>query len=125
VNHQKGVVFTVTGVRFFSDRIEVGVDVLNGHDGTPALEGPGDNHLHLGDEAGAVYRLSRPDEDPFRPRLELEEGQRVQGTLVFLGRLDPHAEELRLRSWGGDESSFADSPGPNTGVEFDLPVQWD
>lgn len=126
-NHRNGVVFTVTGIRFFSDRIEVGVDIQNGHEGTVALEGSeaGDQELHLEDDTGTTYKLGRPDNELFDPRLKLEEGQRVQGTLVFLGRLDADAEALTLLSWGGDESSFADSLSPNTAVEFDLPVEWE
>lgn len=119
-SHPNGVVIQISQVRFGPNAIEVDVEILNGFDGTAELHGSiPERRMRLTDDLGNEHPLSPP---PDNENLEVEKGESLEGTLVFLGRLDPDATELTVHSFGGKDGR----QNPRLGhVDMDLAISLD
>lgn len=117
VNHPNGTVLRVTELTFFDDHMQVHVVVTNGN--TRAVELNRFGRTLLRDERGVVYRVSTPPENP---DLEVQPGGKLDGNLVFLGRINPEAQRLTLVVNDGFDNGSEHTVGP-TMVVADLPVQ--
>lgn len=100
--HANGTVVRILGARFLSNAIELEVEILNGAPRDVFLHHVTHQpfHMHLLDDAGNRYALNPP---PDNEMVTVDEGQRLQGTLTFLGRVDPAATELTLHTYGGHD----------------------
>lgn len=106
VNHPNGTVLQIKGITFADDNIALDVAVVNGHNQTIQLN---QSEMLLRDDIGNTYRLSAP---PQNQQLEVAAGQRLEGTLIFLGRVAPGATSLTLTTndkFGG-EQEWATNP---------------
>lgn len=118
-SHPNGVVVQISQVRFGPNAIEVDVEILNGFDGTAELHGSiPKQRMRLTDDLDNEYPLSPP---PDNENLEVEKGESLEGTLVFLGRLDPDATELAVQSYGNNGRQ---NPSlPRVDMELVIPLE--
>lgn len=117
--HPNGAVLQVRVVRLSPDAIEVGVEILNGHDGRIQLhaERPAGNRLYAVDDRGNEYPFSPP---PDNETVEVAASESLEGTLVFLGRLDSEARTLTVHTYGGAGDQAAHVPFVDSSVTIPL-----
>ena len=116
-SHPNGVVLQVKGIEFTDDSIALDVVVVNGHDKAINLHQAG---MILRDNLGNQYNLSAP---PQNPKVEVATRSRLQGKLIFLGRIAPTAISLTLISnerYGSADNQFTETPKFTIS---DIPVQ--
>lgn len=98
--HPNGAVLQAREVRLRPDAIEVDVEILNGRDGRIQLHAPhpATRRLYAVDDRGNEYPFSPP---PDNETVEVAASESLEGTLVFLGRLNPEATTLTVHTYGG------------------------
>lgn len=118
-SHPNGAVIQLQQVRFTANTIELEVEILNGRDGPIQLNGGlNSRRLHVGDDVGNEYPFSPPTDNE---AVEVAEGESLEGTLVFLGRVDREATELTVHSYGGADNQ---SPGfPGVDMDIVIPLE--
>lgn len=109
VNHPNGSQVRLVGFEFADNGISASVEVINNHDSAIGLDKVGDTYVE--DDLGNRYPVLPPDDNL---ELTIAQGEGLQGSLVFSGRINPAATTLRLmvQEGGGasDDNRFTDSP---------------
>ena len=89
-NHANGSVLRVTAVNFVDDSISLDFSITNGYTQPIKLA---QGRMQLRDDAGNVYNLSPPAQNP---DIEVAANNNLKGKLTFLGRVAPNAKSLTL-----------------------------
>jgi len=116
-NHPNGSVLRVTKVTLADDHVALDLAVTNGHRHDIELNSNG--RMVLVDNIGGRYNPAAPPQDP---DVRVAQGTNMQGTFVFLGRVNPAATSLTLttNSGYGGENEHSNQP---KFIIRDIPVQ--
>lgn len=116
VAHPGGLVLQLTSIQAKATETVVGVTVINGDSDEQQLnQWPNNRNAYLLAANGERLLLSPPQANP---ELRVGAGQRMQGELVFLGRLEKGAGATLVMNDGSDISNkYSNSPG------FRIPIQ--
>jgi hypothetical protein len=120
-NHPNGTTLRMTGITFHEDNLEVHLIAINGNPDINNVELSYSDRMDLIDDVGIKYRLSPP---PANPTVKVAKGSTLEGTFVFLGRVNPQANRLTLVTNDGiccssDTSSSTNSPE----IRIEIPLQ--
>lgn len=88
-----GVVVRLTGISFDDTAIRIAATITNGRSGAAVLNSNSRGGVALEDDLGNLYGFLPPEENA---RLEVEPGERLDGTLVFDGELREGVTSLTL-----------------------------
>lgn len=108
--HPGGLVLQLTSIQAKATETVVGITVINGDSDEQQLnQWPNNHNAYLLAGNGERLLLSPPQANP---ELRVGAGQRMQGELVFLGRLEPGAGATLVLNDGSDISNkYSNSPG--------------
>lgn len=92
--HPGGTLLEVNSLRFDGNSMIINAEFINGANSDVRILVSGGNGLRLQDNLGNTYNFVVPD--GINNSIELEQGESVGGEFVFLGPVEPEAEELIL-----------------------------
>lgn len=93
ISHVNGTVLKLESISFDDEFITVNFTAINGSIGTIGLAWDGRQGVILEDDTGHTYPFLPPEDNE---TLEIEEGERLSGSLIFIGKLREDATSLHL-----------------------------
>lgn len=111
---------TLTQISFDRDFIVADIEVLNGGGTAMGFAWEINGGAIIEDDTGATYRLLHPKDNS---DLVVEPGERLTGSLTFVGRVQSEATELTLTTnptAGPDRESNEHTGGPR--FVFEIPL---
>lgn len=115
--HPSGMILQLTSLQAKPTETVIGMTVINGDSDEQKLNAyPNNRNAFIVTGAGERFYLSPP---PTNPELAIQPGQRMQGELVFLGRL-PKGQNatLVLNETSSSPNRYTNQPG----FRMDLPL---
>lgn len=109
ISHANGVVLTVESIRFDEELITIDIAAINGSDASVYLTDNGREGAVLKDNTGFRYQFLPPEDNK---DLKIAKGERLSGSLIFIGQLKDEAASLDLvfNPKGQENSEYTDTP---------------
>ena len=116
--HPSGMVLQLTSLQAKPTETVIGITVVNGDEDEHKLNGyPNSKDGYILSGTGEKFYLSAP---PTNPELSVAGGQRMEGELVFLGRLPKDQNALLILN---DGDNLANEYDTTPGFRLELPLR--
>ncbi|MDE5414283.1 hypothetical protein [Alkalihalobacterium chitinilyticum] len=107
--HNNGTVLTIESVHLGEEFITIDIQAINGASNNVFLSWGGKNSMILQDDTGVTYPFLPPERNH---NLEIKIGERLSGSLIFVGRINGEATSLHLKTNpnGSEDKDATDMP---------------